>query len=97
MSKVSSEIYQQNNQSKASSNKFDVRRAMLRDKDLFSSFHVKSTYSLREVLDRGEVNDTTPVLVMNHKAGTLTFLTHQINSHHLAYGEMAGKPWLVIF
>jgi len=96
MSKVSSEIYQQNNQSKKSINKFDVSRAMLRDKDLFSSFHVKSTYPLREVLDRGEVNDTTPILVMNHKAGTLTFLKHQIVSHHLAYGEMAGQQWMII-
>ena len=96
MSKVSSEIYQQNNQSKKSINEFDVSRAMLRDKDLFSSFHVKSAYLLREVLDRGEVNDNTPILVMNHKAGTLTFLKHQIVSHHLAYGEMAGQQWMII-
>ena len=96
MSKVSSEIYQQNNQSKESIDEFDVSRAMLRDKDLFSSFHVKSTYPLREVLDRGEVNDNTPILVMNHKAGTLTFLKHQIVSHHLAYGEMAGQQWMII-
>ena len=97
MSNVNSEIEQQNNQSQESINKFDVNRAMLRDKDIFTSFHVKTTYPLQEALDRGEVHGKTPIFVMNHKAGTLTFLTHQINSHHLAYGEMAGKQWMVIF
>lgn len=97
MSKVISKIDPKNNQSQESISEFDVNRAMLRDKDLFSSFHVKTTYPLRDALNGGEVNDKTPILVMNPKAGTLTFLTHQINSHHLAYGEMTGKPWLVIF
>ena len=97
MSNVNSEIEQQNNQSQESINTFDVNRAMLRDKDIFASFHVKTTYPLQEALDRGEVRGKRPILVMNHKAGTLSFLTHQINPHHLAYGEMAGKPWMVIF
>jgi len=97
MSKVISEIDQHNNQSQESINEFDVNRAMLRDKDLFASFHVKTTYPLQEALDRGEVHDKTPILVMNLKAGTLTFLTHQIVSHHLAYGEMAGQQWMIIF
>lgn len=89
MSNVNSEIEQQNNQSQASIKKFDVNRAMLRDKDIFASLHVKTTYPLHGALDRGEVRGKTPILVMNHKAGTLTFLTHQLNPHHLAYGEMA--------
>ena len=78
-------------------NTFDVNRAIVRDKDIFASFHVKNTHPLQRALDRGEVRGTTPVLVMNHQAGTLTFLTHQINPHHLAYGETARKPWMVIF
>ena len=97
MSKVISEKDQKNNQSQESMSEFDVTRAMLRDKDIFSSFHVKTTYPLRDALNGGVVNGKTPILVMNPEAGTLTFLTHQINSHHLAYGEMAGKPWMVIF
>ena len=97
MSKVMNEIDQQNNQSQKSIDEFDVSRAMLRDKDLFPSFHVKTTRPLLEALDRGKVQGKTPILVMNHKAGTLTFLTHQIVSHHLAYGEMAGQQWMVIF
>ena len=97
MSNVDGEIEKQNHQSQESVNKFDASRAMLREKDIFASFHVKTTYPLQKSLDRGEVRGKTPVLVMNHKAGMLTFLTHQINPHHLAYGEMAGKPWMVIF
>ena len=97
MSKVNSKIEQPDNQSQESINKFDVNRAKLRDKDIFASFHVNTTYPLQEALDRGEVRGKTPILMMNHEAGTLTFLTHQINPHHLAYGEMAGKPWMVIF
>ena len=97
MNNVNGEIEKQNNQSQESINNFDATRAMLRKKDIFASFHVKTTYPLQEALDRGEARDKTPILVMNHKAGILTFLTHQINPHHLAYGEMAGKPWMVIF
>jgi len=96
MSKDSSETYKHDNQSQESIEEFDANRAMLRDKDLFSSFHVKTTYPLREALDRGEVNEGTPILVMHRKAGTLTFLKHQIVSHHIAYGEMAGQQWMIV-
>ena len=97
MSNVNSDIEQQNNQSQASMKRFDANRAMLRDKDIFASFHVKITSPLQGALDRGKVRGKTPILAMNHKTGTLTFLTHQLNPHHLAYGKMAGKPWMVIF
>lgn len=78
-------------------NEFDVSRAIFRDRDLFSSFHVKTTYPLRLALSKGNVREKNPILVMEHNAGVLTFLTQQIVSHHLAYGETAGQPWMVIF
>ena len=77
--------------------KFDVSRAMLRDKDIFSPFHVKATHPLREALARGDVRKNTAVLVMEHKAGRLTLLTQQMISHHIAEGEMSGQPWMVVF
>lgn len=87
----------QNNQSRKGIGDFDISRAMLRDKDMFSPFHVKATHPLREALARGDVREKTLVLLMEHKAGTLAFLTQQMVYHHLADGEIAGKPWTIIF
>ena len=78
-------------------NEFDVSRAILRDRDLFSSFHVKTTSPLSSALSRGNVREKTPTLVMEHNEVVLTFLTQQIVSHHLAYGETTGQPWMVAF
>ena len=97
MSKDNINADQQNNPSREDVNEFDVSRAMLRDKDIFSPFQVKATHSLQEVLARGDVRDDAPVLVMESKAVKLALLTQQVTSYHVAQGEIAGQPWMVVF
>jgi len=97
MIETNNETSRRNNQPQESTTGFDLTRAILRDKDLFAPFHVTSTYPLREARAGGAVRNSTPVLVMNHQAGILAFLTQQIVSHHLAWGEMEGRQWMVIF
>lgn len=76
---------------------FDVDRAWLDDEDHFEPFYVESTQPLEEALAAGELNPDTPVLVMEHDAGTLVFVRSQMAYHHVAQGELAGEPWLVTF
>lgn len=76
---------------------FDASRATLKDKDMFQPFHVRTTRLLREALASGDVREDTLVLVMGDDVGTLALLTQQMSYHHVAQGEMAGKPWLVSF
>ncbi len=97
MSNVNIKTYQQTNQSRKAITEFDASRAVLKDKDIFQPFHVKATSPLREALASGEVLKDTPVLVMKNDVGTLVLLTQQMSYHHVAQGEMAGKPWLVSF
>ena len=97
MSTINRRTDQQNNQSREAVSEFDVSRAMLRDKDIFSPFYVKATRPLREALARGDIHDDTLVLVMENKVGTLALLTQQMIYHHVAQGEMTAQPWMVVF
>ncbi len=76
---------------------FDISRAFIADHTIFEPFHVASTRPLREALAEGVVNDDTPLLVMEHRAGTLALLTEQMAYHHIAQGEIMGEPWMVSF
>ncbi|NIQ37064.1 MAG: hypothetical protein GTN81_00510 [Proteobacteria bacterium] len=76
---------------------FDVHRASLRDKDLFEPFAVKDTVPLKEALANGEVRGETAIVLMESDGCALALVTHQMNYHHVAQGEIDGRPWLVSF
>jgi len=64
---------------------------------LFEPFRVKATRPLRETLAEGHVREDAPVVLMESDAGTLALLTYQMTYHHVAQGDMAGRPWMVSF
>ncbi len=76
---------------------FDVRLAILRDKDLFRPFVIEATCSLREAFSQKKVREETALLVGEHKGEVTALLTHQMGYHHVARGELGGEPWLASF
>lgn len=76
---------------------FDTRLAILSKKNLFKPFEVKKTEPLRDVVKRGEVTEEREILMMENDRGGLALLTDQMSYHHIAQGEVEGKPWLVSF
>jgi hypothetical protein len=94
---INRKTHRPTNQSRTAITEFDTSRATLKSKDTFQPFHVKSTRPLQEALASGNVRQDTPVLVMEGDTGTLALLTQQMSYHHVAQGEMAGKPWMVSF
>ena len=45
----------------------------------------------------GNVQNETPVVVFEAGGETLVLVTSQMSYHHVAQGEMEGKPWMVTF
>ncbi len=88
---------QHQNQSNKAMAGFDMSRASVKDKDLFKPFNVRATRPLKQFMARGDVAGDTPVLLMEGEAGSLVLLTHQMTYHHVAQGELAGRPWMVSF
>ena len=76
---------------------FDVARATLRKKPMFPPFYVKQSRRLSDLLDAGKIALDTDLLVLDHAGGTIVLDKTQMAQHHVAQGEMAGKPWLVTF
>jgi len=76
---------------------FDPDRAWLRETDHFKPFRVSATEPLQRVLADEKVKPDASVLVMQHPAGTIVFLTTQMAYHHIAQGQIAGEPYLVTF
>ncbi len=76
---------------------FDIERAFLLDSTDYRAFNVTKTQPLRRALDQGIINEATPLLVMEHRAGNLAFAVDQLAYHHAAQGEIEGEPWLVSF
>jgi hypothetical protein len=76
---------------------FDITLASLKNKDLFVPFRVRAMRRLQEALATCDVHRNAPVLVLERDGGTLVLLTHQMSYHHVAQGEMAGRPWMVSF
>lgn len=76
---------------------FDMDVARIGTGSRFSPFLVTETEPLAEALDAGRLQDDTRVLVMEHPAGYLAFLTDQMAFHHVAQGDIAGEPWMVSF
>ncbi len=72
-------------------------RAFVLDSTTYKPFYVTQTRPLQQALDDGMLNAATPLLVMQHSAGTLAFAVDQLAYHHIAQGEIAGEPWMVSF
>ena len=63
----------------------------------FEPFVVSETEPMRDAMSAGKLQDDTRVLVLDHPAGLLAFLTDQMTYHHVAQGEIDGEPWMVSF
>ena len=63
----------------------------------FEPFVVSETEPMRDAMSAGKLQDDTRVLVLDHPAGPLAFLTDQMTYHHVAQGEIDGEPWMVSF
>ena len=63
----------------------------------FEPFLVSETELMRDAMSAGKLQKDTRVLVLDHPAGLLAFLTDQMTYHHVAQGEIDGEPWMVSF
>ena len=63
----------------------------------FEPFLVSETEPMRDAMSAGKLQDDTRLLVLDHPAGVLAFLTDQMTYHHVAQGEIDGEPWMVSF
>ena len=63
----------------------------------FEPFVVSETEPMRDALSARKLQDDTRLLVLDHDAGVLAFLTDQMTYHHVAQGEIDGEPWMVSF
>ena len=75
--------------------RFDSNRATLRGKNIFPPLYVKTTVPLGEALQRGDVREHDHLMVIERNDWMLALLTKQMIYHHVAQGEMAGKPWMI--
>ena len=63
----------------------------------FEPFLVAETEPMRDAMSAGKLQDDTRLLVLDHPAGVLAFLTDQMTYHHVAQGEIDGEPRMVSF
>ncbi len=63
----------------------------------FQPFVVSETEPMRDAMSAGKLQDDTRLLVLDHPAGVLAFLTDQMTYHHVAQGDIDGEPWMVSF
>ena len=82
---------------RAQNSDFNIDIARLGLGSRFEPFRVSETEPLRDAMSAGKLQDDTHVLVMEHPAGLLAFLTDQMVYHHVAQGETNGEPWMVSF
>ena len=64
---------------------------------MFEPFRVSESELLRDAMSSGRLQGDTRVLVLDHPAGRLAFVTDQMAYHHVAQGETGGEPWMVSF
>jgi hypothetical protein len=76
---------------------FDVERAFLGSRPIFTPLRNPEFEPLRGALRRGEIAEDTPILVFEAGGRKLALVTSQMSYHHVAQGEMAGEPWMVTF
>ena len=76
---------------------FDIDIARIGVGSRFEPFRVAESEPLRDAMSSGKLQGDASVLVMDHPAGRLAFLTDQMAYHHVAQGEINGEPWMVSF
>jgi hypothetical protein len=76
---------------------FDLGRAAINDSTVFAPFRVTATVRLRDALNGGTLDQDTPILVFDTRAGPIALVTAQMAYHHVAQGDEAGEPWMVSF
>ncbi len=76
---------------------FDIDVARIGVGSRFEPFRVSGSEPLRDAMSSGKLESDTRVLVLDHPAGVLAFLTDQMAYHHVAQGEINGEPWMVSF
>ena len=76
---------------------FDIARARVGAGSRFEPFRVTETEPLQDAMSANKLQRDTRVLVMDHPAGLLAFITDQMVYHHVAQGETNGEPWMVSF
>ncbi len=78
-------------------NEFDIDIARVGVGVRFEPFRVTETEPLQDAMSANKLQGDTRVLVMDHPAGLLAFVTDQMVYHHVAQGETNGEPWMVSF
>ena len=76
---------------------FDIDVARIGVGSRFEPFRVSESEPLQDAMSSGKLQSDTRVLVLDHPAGVLAFLTDQMAYHHVAQGEINGEPWMVSF
>ena len=76
---------------------FDIDVARIGVGSRFEPFRVSESEPLQDAMSSGKLQSDTRVLVLDHPAGVLAFLTDQMAYHHVAQGEIDGEPWMVSF
>ena len=76
---------------------FDIDVARMGVGSMFEPFRVSESELLRDAMSSGRLQGDTRVLVSDHPAGRLAFVTDQMAYHHVAQGEIDGEPWMVSF
>ena len=74
---------------------FDIDVARIGVGSRFEPFRVSESEPLQDAMSSGKLQSDTRVLVLDHPAGVLAFLTDQMAYHHVAQGEINGEPWMV--
>lgn len=73
---------------------FDVQRAMLKGPDLFSRFRV---IEKPNTLIGKKLTPSERLIVFERAGEKRALLARQMAYHHVAQGELAGKPFLITF
>ena len=81
----------------AQDDEFDIDIARVGVGGRFQPFRVTETEPLQGAISANKLQADTRVLVMEHPAGRLAFITDQMVYHHVAQGETNGEPWMVSF
>jgi len=76
---------------------FDIERAFVSEEQIFVPYHVTDVQRLSDALANGKIQNDMRLVVLERKEGELAFLVQQIAYHHIAQGEMKGKPYMVSF
>jgi len=73
---------------------FDVRRAMLKGPDLFSRFRL---IDKPNTLTGMNCAPSEQLIIFERAGEKRALLARQMAYHHVAQGELAGKPFLITF